>query len=340
MDRHLLERAGCRLESWRRTMILSHDRPDGDALGAMGAMKRVIEAAGRRAAAFVYDEVPLRYRFLESKCGFTRWRGQEPAAVDSQFDGVLILDTCSWTQLEPVAEYLRAGSRPKIVVDHHATGDDLSGPRADDLYLTDKSAASVCGMIHDWCEVMEWAIDDPTGELLFTGLATDTGWFRFSNTDGRTLRAAAELVQRGVRPDVMYSRFYASHSPARLRLMAGMLATMELHAGDAVAVMCLPRAMFDRSGATTTDTEDLVNEALQIGPVVVAVLLSELDDGRIRVNFRSKSPEVCGRDVDVAALAGQFGGGGHRRAAGARVRGSLGQVRERVTSALIAAAQA
>lgn len=337
MNQELWQRAGQRLMHWKRTMILSHDRPDGDALGAIGAMKRVIEAQGRQAVGFVYADVPPRYRYLADSCGLERWQPGDAAAIDARFEGILIADTCSWSQLEPVAEYLRASALPKVIVDHHATRDELTGRGSADLYLIDATGASACALLHDWCRLMNWPIDAAAAEALLTGITTDTGWFRFSNTDPSTLHAAASLVESGVRPDLLYSRVYEAHSPARLRLLAEMLSTLEFHANGLLAVASLTRAMFVRAAAAQSDSEEMVNEAMSTGSVVVSVLFSETEDGRIRVNFRSKSPEVCGRDVDVAALARQFGGGGHHRAAGARFTGGLDEVRQRVIAAVVAA---
>lgn len=333
----MFEQATRLLTSWQRTMVLSHVRTDGDALGAMGTMTRAIEAAGRVATALVFEEVPPRYRFIEELFGFHRWPVDQVAELDGRFDGILILDTCSWQQLEPAASYLRTSRLPKIVVDHHATRDDLSGGRTADVYIIEPAAASTCVLLYQWLGEADWPIDAEVAEALFAGMATDTGWFRFSNTDPATLRAAAALIEAGVQPDLLYARLYASHSPARIRLMGEMLSTLTLHEGGSVAVMSLTPAMFERAGAVQTDAEDLVNEPLAAGPVTVSILLTDTGSGEIRVNFRSKSPEVCGRNVDMAGLARQFGGGGHRRAAGARIKGSLEAVRERVTAAAIAA---
>ncbi len=332
-------------------MILSHDRPDGDALGSIGAMKRIIEAAGRSAVAFIYDELAPRYRFLDAILPgrvstsrmpvplgtFTRWPAADLAALDAQFDGVLILDTCSWGQLEPAAAFLRQTRLPKLIVDHHVTRDDLTGASPDILCLIDPTAASTCVLLHEWCAAMNWKFDESAAEALFTGVTTDTGWFRFSNTDGRTMRTAAALLDAGVRADRMHARLLDSYSPARLRLMCEMLSTLQFHAGGAVALMWLTKDMFDRSGAVIADTEDLVNEPMAVEQVIVTVMLTDMADGKIRVNLRSKSPEIAGRDIDVAAIAGQFGGGGHRRAAGTRVPAPLDEVRNRMLAAVMAA---
>ncbi len=323
-----------RIAAWQRTMILSHDRPDGDALGAMGAMKLAILAAGRQAEAFVYSDVPVRYAWLNEGCHFSRWPEQADAAFTASFDGILIVDTCSWSQLEPVAGFLRASPLPRVIVDHHATRDEIAAPGSEALYLIDPQAASASTMVHHLCTLAGWPLHGAAAEAIFTGTSTDTGWFRFSNTDGATLRAAAAAVDAGVRPDRLYGRVYESRSPARPHLMGAVLRSLEYRAEGALAVMSLTQAMLQEANATPADAEELVNEPLSVGRVVAAVLLSEAGGGVVRANFRSKSPEVCARDIDVAAVAAGFGGGGHRRAAGARISGELEQVRGAVIAAM------
>lgn len=338
MDVELFTRAGRRVEGWARTMILSHDRPDGDALGAMAAMKRVLQATGRQAAAFISGDVPARYEFIHAVGRFERWQPDQPAGIDSRFDGILILDTCSWPQLESVADYLRVSRLPKVVVDHHPTRDALSVNGTEDVYAIDDTSASACGLVFEWCELMGWPIDHGAGEAIFTGMAADTGWFRFSNTDGRTLRAAASLLEScGLRADLLYARLNASHSSARLGLICQALSTLEFHADGTVAVMELTREMFEKAGAQPEDAEELVNEPMNARSVWSTVLLTDMGDGLVRVNFRSKSPELIGRNVDVSAIARRFGGGGHHRAAGARIPGALVDVRSQVIAAMVAA---
>lgn len=338
MEATALEQAGRLLASWNRTLILTHDRPDGDALGAIGGMNRVIRAQGRQAEALLYRPVAARYRFLSEGCGLSLWpEGQ--AAPGGTFDGILILDTCSWSQLEPAAAFLRSSPLPRIVVDHHATRDDMRGAGPEVTCVLDETSASACGLAYEWCRHMGWEVDTAARDAFFAGIATDTGWFRFPSVDGRTLRAAGELIDKGVRPDVMYSRLFEGHRPARLRLIREMLETLEYHADGAIAVMWLTQPMFVMSDAAPSDSEDLVNEPLMVESVVVSVLLTEMPDGLIRVNFRSRSPELTGRDVDVSALAREFGGGGHRRASGARIAGGLETARAQVVRAATTALQ-
>ncbi|HOW69052.1 MAG TPA: bifunctional oligoribonuclease/PAP phosphatase NrnA [Phycisphaerae bacterium] len=340
IERGVFQHAGRLLAGWRRTLILTHQRPDGDGLGAVVAMKRVIEAGGRQATAMVYEEVPGRYVFLADPGFFERWSGGDVARLDARFDGLLVLDTSSWAQVEPAAGYLRVSSRPRIIVDHHATGDDLSGQAASIVGLIDSTAASTCTLVREWCQAIGASLDAQAAQALLVGMTTDTGWFRFSNTDGRTLAAAAALVEEsGARPEELFARLYESWSPARLRLKALALASLELHADNTLAVMHLDPDMFRQAGATSADSEELVNEPMATASVAVSVLLIQQDDGRIRANFRSKSPQVCGRDVDVASVAESFGGGGHRRASGAKIEGDMAGVRERVVKALMEASR-
>jgi phosphoesterase RecJ-like protein len=159
-------------------------------------------------------------------------------------------------------------------------------------------------------------------------MATDSGWFRFGNTDARLLRRAARLTEAGVRADRLYARLYDQDSPAKLRLLGAMLGTLELHAGGRIAIACISQEMFGQCDASPSDTEDLIQELYRLGGVIVAALLVELPNQLVKVSLRSR----CA--LDVNAVAKGWGGGGHRPAAGARRRGSLPDVRREVIERL------
>jgi phosphoesterase RecJ-like protein len=302
----------------------------------------------------LFDPIPARYEL------FHRFpplpilgRDLHLSDLDTN-DAVIVLDTCAYTQLRPFADWLRAAPQPKLAVDHHATRDDLA-----DFYLVDEPAAAACLILYDWALAVKWPIEMNTAHALFIGVAMDTGWFRHSNTDYRVLIAAADLVARGVKPHELYESLFLRESAARVRLQSAAIATLELLAADRVAVMTLTRRAIADAGATVADTEDIVNEPLRIASVVVSLLLVEHDDGVVRVSFRSKPPSEPGAeatgydarlaaleapsgltqtaqpDIDVAALAQSFGGGGHRRASGARIPGPLPDVRRRIVESLL-----
>jgi len=353
--------AASRLASWRRPLLVTHEKPDGDALGSLVAMRALLQSQGLQPTALLFDSIPARYELFHrfppiSVLG----RDLHLSDLDT-CDAVIVLDTCAYTQLRPLADWLRAAPQPKLAVDHHATRDELT-----DFYLIDVPAAATCLILYDWAHAAKWAIDANIGQALFIGMAMDTGWFRHSNTDHRVLAAAADLVARGVRPHELYESLFLRESAARVRLQSAAIATLELLAADRAAVMTLTRRAIADARATVADTEDIVNEPLRIASVVVAVLLVEHDDGVVHVSFRSKPPpdvpddlvgapgplspsggegrvrgvqDIRSRgevrpDIDVAALAQSFGGGGHRRASGARIPGPLPDVRRRIVESL------
>lgn len=319
------------LAALRRPLLLSHTKPDGDALGSLLAMRSVLRARGAQPLAIQFDPTPQRYAALHHYEPMRVW-GREASLADlAGVDGVVVLDTCTYNQLEPLADWLRASRLPKIAVDHHVTRDKLA-----DVYVVDESAAATCLILHDWSIACDWALDAEACAALFIGVSTDTGWFRHSNTDARALEAAADLVGRGVHPHELFQELYQTDSAARVRLLGELLSTMDLLAGDRLALLTLPATTLSRLGARMSDTEDMINEPLRIATVRVSVLLADQGDGLIRVSFRSKPPVEPGDpDFDVAAVAQHFGGGGHRRAAGARLRGGLDEARKLVVAHLL-----
>lgn len=305
------------LEECHRPLLISHQRPDGDALGALAGMDIALRQRGIEPAVALFEPFPDQYAFLEPATKWYVWDEVRDVLADD-CDAVVILDTCALSQLEPVAGFLAQAPRT-LVIDHHATRDPI-GTRAGDLRLFDETASAVSLIVAEWLRSTGVPLDGPLATALFTGIATDTGWFRFTNTDARTLRLSAELADAGADVSAVYNALYLQDPPAKLALTARALASLELRADDKLAVMYLRRADFEVTGADSSMTENLVNEATRLSSTEATLLFTEEPDGIVRVNFRSK------RQLDVAALARRFGGGGHARAAGARLRGDWDHV--------------
>ncbi|MCP4590717.1 MAG: bifunctional oligoribonuclease/PAP phosphatase NrnA [bacterium] len=313
------QQAATAVQSWRRPLVLTHTRPDGDALGAVLAMRSILRSLGSSPLVVLFDPAPAAFGFMVEPDPLAVF-GRDVHADDlASVDGVLILDTCAFAQLTPLAEWLRSASVPVIAVDHHVTR-DVPG----DMHLIDSTAAAATLVVYDWARAQGWLLDAAALTALFVGLAMDTGWFAFSNTDPRALEAAASLVRQGVDAHDLYVRVYQGDSAAKVRMLGAALETLELHQDGRIAIMQLDRPAFERCGAEPGDTEGIVNEPLRISSVDVSLLLVEGVDGPVRVSFRSK------RHADVATLAAEFGGGGHRSAAGARIAGALAEVKNRV----------
>ena len=317
-----------RIASAARIIITTHVRADGDAVGSALAMQRVLRQQGRTATVYLHETILDRYAFLAAGAPPPVWNAAAAGEILAGADLLLIVDTCAAEQLRGMAEPIRRARIPKLAIDHHVTRDDIA-----DAILLDTEAGACAQIVTGLCDHAGWKIDRETADMLFTGLTTDTGWFRFSNADSPVFTTGARLIEAGARPNELYERLYLNDCEARARLAGYVLSSFELLAEGRLAVIRLTREAIARGGATREMTEDLINEPQRVGSVVACLLLVEPEtEGPVRVSFRSK------RGVDVAALAARFGGGGHERAAGARIAGTMesvaGQVIPLITDSL------
>lgn len=319
-----------RIADARRIIVTTHARADGDAIGCVAAMQRLLRAQGKTAAAYLHEPLPPRYAFTSAWESAAVWPDGSAERLLGDADLLVVLDTCAAMQLGGVTDAIRRSSSPSLAVDHHVTRDAV----VDEAWV-DESAAACALMIARLAERGGWALDEAAATLLFMGLATDTGWFRFSNADREAFDAASRLIAAGARPSELYERLYLSEIEPRARLVGEVLRSVELAAGGRVAIIRLTGAMLARCGATRDMTEDLINEPQRLGSVNVCVMIVEpAGDEPVRVSLRSK------RGIDVAALAAQWGGGGHARAAGAKITGTFEAVAADVTKTVLQAVEA
>ena len=320
------QQAAALVGGWRRPLLLTHARPDGDALGSMLAMRSILRGLGADPLTMLFDPAPAPYAFMTEGDPVGLFGGDVAESDLGKVDGVVIVDTCAFAQLAPLADWLRSAAAPIVAIDHHVTR-DVPG----EFHLIDTSAAAAALVVYDWAKAMGWTLGEVALRAIFVGIATDTGWFAFRNSDTRTFEATAELIGAGVDGHDLHVRLYQSDQAAKVRMLGEALATLDLLDDGRVAVMRLTRDAFVRHGAGTGDTEGIINEPMRIASVDVSVLLVESDDNLVRVSFRSK------RDADVSAIAASFGGGGHVNAAGARIKGTLPEVHERVIKSILSA---
>jgi phosphoesterase RecJ-like protein len=297
-----------------KVLITTHTRPDGDACGCIAAIFETLTSLGKNVKILLLSELPTWYEFLfEQKPEFF----SKKTKIDS--DLIIVVDTSSYNQLPELDKYLKQSDKPVLVIDHHATSDNLG-----DVRLIDSSAAATALIVFDLLKYAGWPITKKIAGALFVAVSTDTGWFQFSNTDSRVHRACAELIDAGVNPSRVYRDLYQNFSPQRFRLMVAMLNTLELHLGGRFAMQHLTQADFKKAGAKHSDTENLIDECRRIGNVEAAALFVELADGQIKVSLRSRDA------IDVCKIATKFGGGGHKMAAGAHLPGPIENAKELV----------
>ncbi|MFH1418302.1 MAG: bifunctional oligoribonuclease/PAP phosphatase NrnA [Planctomycetota bacterium] len=317
-----------RLDAASRIVITTHTRADGDAVGSMAALQRVLRQRGKDVTAYLHETILDRYAFLQQLERLSEWGDANSRDVLAGADLILVVDTCAVAQLGEIAAAIKTIPVRRLAIDHHVTRDDVV-----DEAIIDQAAGSCSQIIVRLCDLAGWPIDAETATLLFAGMATDTGWFRFSNADQEAFAIAARLVGAGAKPAELYERLYLNDCEARLRLIGEVLSSFELHADGRLAVIRITQAMLKRCGATREMTEEVINEPQRMGDVTACLLLVEPEGSDpVRISFRSK------RLVNVAAIASQFGGGGHKRAAGARVPGTIDSVAAQVIPVMVRAA--
>lgn len=297
-------------------LITAHTKPDGDACGCVTAMCDVLGALGKNVTPLLLSPPPQWYEFLFAEkaavLGEDVRLDELTAGRFGQFDLIVIVDTNSYSQLPKFDEYLKQADTPVLVLDHHQTSDSLG-----DVELVDSNTAATGLIVFELLKYAGWPVTEKIAESLFVTMATDTGWFQFSNTDSRVYRACAELVDAGIKPTQIYDHLYLNFSYSRFKLMAGMLDKLELHLDGRYAAMQITKQDIERTGAVYGDTENLINECHRIGTVEASALFIELEDDRIRCSLRSKG------HLGVSKIAAKFGGGGHTMAAGTFLPGPL-----------------
>jgi len=290
-------------------LLTTHTRPDGDACGCVAVMSDALAGLGKKSKALMLSPMPEWYDFLFTEK--VSVLGEDVTVEEltegrfGEFDLIIIVDTNSNSQLDKFSQYLRQNSKPVLVIDHHATADGLGN-----VELVDSGAAAAGLIVYDLLKYANWPITEKVAEALFVAIATDTGWFQFSNTDSRVYRSCAELIDAGAKPTEIYHSLYQNFSQTRFKLMLAMLNTIELHFDGRFATQHISQRDFEQTGATHKDTENLINECQRISTVEAAALFVELKDVRIRCSLRSTGA------VDVSKIAVKFGGGGHKMAAG------------------------
>lgn len=324
-----------------RVICVTHARPDGDAAGSSLAICRALRHVGVDAQPrYIGPEA----RWLAQLAGDMKFRVDAPGVQvpltrpDELPDMVVVTDTGSWTQLAEVTDWLKPLGDRTVVIDHHLHGNsEVAKWRLIDTSAaaTTQVLAPVCAALLS-CEVRSLPRD--VAEALYLGLATDTQWFRLSNVTPATLRLAADLLDAGVNHTSLYEMIEQRDSPSRWRLAGRALSSLELHVDGQVAVMQLSLRDFAEAGADRNDTGGFADMVQHIETVRISVILTESETRpgeppMVKVSMRSKpGPDA----VDVNALTRSIGGGGHARAAGAKMVGcNLVEARRRLLELLV-----
>jgi bifunctional oligoribonuclease and PAP phosphatase NrnA len=303
-----------------RPLLMTHIRPDADGLGAQMALHDALTAMGKKPRVAIASKLLPRYEFLDR--GRKVIEDFRPAAF-ADCDGVVVLDTGTWNQLGDFGDWLKKSPLPRAVVDHHLTQDDLGGQA-----FVDTTAEATGRLAYEIIRALGAPISPAAASHLFMALATDTGWFRHPNATAKTFALAAELTELGAVPTLLYERLYEAAPLARFRLTGVALERLQVRTGGQVAFTEIYLTDYPATGAVPGDTEDLINYPRSVEGVEVGLVFIEQPGGGTKISFRSRSR------LDVAAIAKQFGGGGHRLASGARTNKTLPETRDAVLAAI------
>ncbi len=303
-------------KQYKRILITSHVRPDGDALGSELGVAELMTKLGCVCKIVNVSPTPSTMTFLDPRgTKIKSWTDKNSADwIAKHFDAVLIVDTSSKIQLDCAAEPILESGVPLIIIDHHAVGDSFNA-----LRLQNSTADSTGLLITEAFVALKITPSAQTAQALFAAICTDTGWFRFSSVTQETFAMAAQLVQWGAKPFELYALLFEKYPFARLKMTGIFMDRAQQYCDNRVIISYAKKSDFKKFNAQSADLEGIINQLLTVASTQVAIILTEQTDtqGRkiVKINFRSKT------SYNVAKLAQIFGGGGHIQASGASVRG-------------------
>jgi len=306
------------LKASRKVFVASHVRPDGDAVGALLAMGQVVNAMDVPVAVYNESPIPAVYRFLPGVDHVLH----DPAVCDD-CDTAVILDCGSFDRVGD-AVLAKVYTMPMIInIDHHVTNKGYGH-----LPWVAAAACSTSELVYDLIEAAGIELNPQMAWALYTGIVTDTGSFRFSNTNQKAFAICERLVGLGVDPSEVSRHVYGRYSMGRIKLLNLALDAIEISANGKISMMVLTRQMLNKTGARPEDAEGLINYARRIEDVRLAALIQEDLNGNgiggFQVSLRSNG------QVDVAAIATRYGGGGHPDAAGFSGKGPIADIKAQI----------
>ena len=303
------------------TVALStHINADGDGCGSETALARLLAQRGIHCRIVNPTPWPSMFQFLLGD-DVEEASARGAKALDG-IDALIVLDINDVRRLGQLADRVRALTVPISVIDHHVAGDEPVGTIA----VADTHACATGELVYDIAVTLGLEITPAIAQSLYAAILTDTGSFRFSNTSPRAHGIAAALLAAGVNPEEMYRRIYAQVSLGRLQLLREALATLESEPEIGLSHISVDAGVLDRFDVTSEELDGIVEHPRSIAGTRMALFFRDLGHGKVKVSLRSTG------DVDVQQFARRYGGGGHRKASGAMLTGTLSEVRAQVVS--------
>lgn len=304
------------IKNGKTFLVSSHVNPEGDAVGSLLSLVLGLKGLKKDVTAYLYDPVPKTFDFLPFADKVTN-------KIDENkiYDAVFVVDCGQKDRLGE--DFNKIKNKGKLInIDHHATNDCFG-----DINVIDPNASAAGEMVYDLLKEIPVEITHDIAVNIYTTILTDTGSFRYSCTTPKAFGIAGELIKLGADPWDISQRVYESIPANKLKLLASVLDTLELTGDGKIASLVVTLDMLDKANAKKELTDGFVNYARTIEGVEVGILFREAKQGEYKISMRSK-----GR-IDVAEITMEFGGGGHRNAAGCNIKGNLKDIKEKVISA-------
>lgn len=310
---------GTWLEKYQTFALMSHMRPDGDAIGSQLGLGLSLEAMGKTVHYWNVDGLPESLAFLAGSEKITK-----PPEEAPEIDVAIALDTATRVRLGE--ENLLAAAKAKVWlnIDHH-----ISNPLYGDMNYVDATSPATGQIVYEILQQLQMPLPAGSRDAIYVAVSTDTGSFQYDSTTAKTYRMAADLVDRGLKVGEINAKTYDSHPYRRIELLRALLNTLELSACGKVAHWQMLDQWREDLALQPDDSEGLIDMIRAIRGVQVAVFFEELPGGKIRVSMRSKD-----RSVNVCDIATRFGGGGHALAAGIRMAGPMSVAKQQVLAAI------
>ncbi len=300
------------LKSKTTFVLTTHINPDGDGLGSEVALALYLAGKGKSVAIINQSETPAYYKFMHALFPIATFSAAKHGSIIKDAEVIVALDTNSPARFSAMKELVMESRANKICIDHHLDREEFA-----DLYLIDEMATATGEIVYNLLKFLDnGAITKPIAEALYAAIMTDTGSFRFPKTDVETHHIIADLLLHGANPTELYQKIFEEGPANKLKLLGRALTSLSMVHGGKVAYMVLLRKDFSETQTAEEDTDNIINHAMSIGGVRVGLMFIELENG-VKVSFRSKG------DIAINALAKEFGGNGHKNAAGARIHDGI-----------------
>jgi phosphoesterase RecJ-like protein len=297
--------------------VTSHMQPDGDNVGSSLALCLALQKLGKKAVFILDDSIPELFRFLKG----AREVEKPSFFAEIDFDLVIAMDCGDLERLGKVSQFI--GNTKLVNIDHH-----ISNTKFGEINLVEENASATAEIAYKLIKSMGIFIDKDIADCIYTGIVTDTGMFQYSNTSEETHSIAGELIIAGVSPSDIFARIYQNSPKEKIMLMGEALKSLEFFNHDMVSCISISKAQLESIAEEDIDTEGIVNLGRDIAGVEVAIFLKQKEPNVVKVSLRSKCY------VNVAIIAKDFGGGGHVRAAGCAITGSLESAKHQILLAI------